>query len=172
MKTSIVVGVGLLALLGAAMADAQMVRWDRVEGIGAVDAVDIWVGPIQASRGRTIGEGRVMLNLKNGFLSFVVKGLTNGNQYDNGPIGAPWFPGAPEPLIGTVVCDSTERIASVSWVGTPNVLFDAAGNGKYEGFVDVPQACKDRPEETVFLLRHPNRPGNKFVAYGAGRTIQ
>jgi len=172
MRTITAIGVGLLGLLGSAMANAQMVRWDRVEGLGATDVSDIWVGPIQATRGRTVGDGRVMLNLENGFLSFAVKGLTNGNQYSNGPIGAPWYSGTPENLIGTVVCDSTQRFGPATWVDTPYVAFDASGNGKYEGFIDVPQACKERPDEMVFLLRHADRPGNKFVAYGAGRTIQ
>lgn len=172
MRTIIAIAVGLLCMFVYATADAQMVRWDRVEGIGAADFSNIWVGPIQASRGRTVGNGRVMLNLENGFLSFAVKGLSNGNQYANGPIGAPWYPGVPEKLMGTVVCDSTQRFAPATWVDTPFVAFDASGGGRYQGFMDVPQSCKDRPEEMVFLLRHADRPGNKFVAYGSGRTIK
>jgi hypothetical protein len=172
MRTFIAVVAGLAGLLGSAMADAQVVRWGRVEGLGAADYSTIWVGPIQASRGRTVGDGRVMLNLETGFLSFTVTGLTNGNHYDNAPIGAPWYPGTAEQLIGTVMCDSTQRFAPATWVDTLNVAFDARGNGKFEGFVGLPQQCKDRPAELVFLLRHADRPGNKFVAYGAGRTIQ
>ena len=169
MKTTLVdAAFGILALSGSTTATAQIIRWDRVEGFGAADYSGIFVGPIQASRPRTAGEGRVILDLKSGFLWFTVKGLTNGNQYDNGPLGAPW---GPELLMGTLVCDSTQRSAPATWVDTPNVAFDANGDGRFAGVVAVPAACKERPQEMVFLLRHPDRPGQRFVAYGAGRRI-
>jgi hypothetical protein len=169
----LVAAAGLLAFAGAASAMDQIVRWTRVEGLGAADAAAIYVGPFGASRGRTVGDGSVMLNLNTGFLSFTVRGLANGKQYDNGPLGAPYLPpnDEAEPFIGTVVCDSTERWGTITYVDTEPVSFDADGNGKFVGFVAVPAACRERPEETVFLLRHFGFNW-KFVAYGAGRTIR
>jgi len=166
---NIFLAIGAMFLCGTAWADGSMVRWDRIEGFGAADVSQIYVGPIEASRPRTVGSGRATVNLRTGFLSFVVKGLSNGNQYGNGPLGAPW---GPESLMGTLVCDSTQRYAPATWVDSPPVAFDASGSGRFEGFVDVPEACRERPDEMVFLLRHADRPGNRFVAYGAGRTIQ
>jgi hypothetical protein len=169
------VGAVLFAFFGSQVADAQIVRWDRVEGFGAADTSAIAVGPIFASRGRTVGTGRVMLNLKTGFFSFAIQGMTNGKPYDNGPLGAPWSPGSEYPLMGTVVCDSTQRFSAATWVDSQPVAFNEDGDGRFEGFVDVPQACKDRPMEMVFLVRHarPDSPlYGRFVAYGAGRTIR
>ncbi|MBS0395230.1 MAG: hypothetical protein JSR54_11425 [Proteobacteria bacterium] len=170
MKTRVIAAAfGLFALASVTCAHAQIVHWDRVEGFGAADVSAIFVGPIQASRPRTVGAGTVVANLDTGFLWFAVRGMTNGNQYDNGPLGAGW---GVELMIGTLVCDSTQRFAPATWVDTPSVRFDANGDGRFAGLVVVPAACKQRPEEMVFLLRHFDRPGQRFVAYGAGRRIE
>lgn len=160
--------VGLLTFAGSAWADGPIVRWDRVEGFGAVDWTQIHVGPIWASRGRTVGGGTVMLNLKTGFLSFSIRGMSNANQYANGPLGA----AAGGLWMGTVVCDSTERFGPFAFVDSEAILLKD-GTGSFQGFVVLPEGCKQRPEEMVFLIRHAN-PGplyGGFVAFGAGRHI-
>jgi len=160
--------VGLFVFISSAWAEAPTVRWDRVEGLGAVDWTQIHVGPIWASRGRTVGAGNVMLNLKTGFLSFRIEGMSNGNQYANGPLGA----SGSGLLMGTVVCDSTERFGPFAFVDSEAILVNE-GTGSYQGFVLLPEGCKQRPEEMVFLIRHAN-PGplyGGFVAFGAGRHI-
>jgi hypothetical protein len=161
--------IGLLVSWGSASAAGSVVTWTRIEGFGAADVTQIHIGPIYASRPRTVGAGFAALNLNTGYLWFFVKAMSNGNQYDNAPLGAPW---PTDVLWGTVVCDSTERFASATWVDTPDIAFTADGDGRFAGLVSLPTACTERPEEIVFLLRHSNRPGNRFIAYGAGRIIR
>jgi hypothetical protein len=112
-----------------------------------------------------------MLNLRSGFLSFQVEGLSNAAHFTNGPLGSMT---AQANFIGTVVCDSTERYGLMQYVDTPPFAL-IQGTGAFEGFVEIPEACEQRPEETVFLVRHYN-PGaaidGLYAAYGAGRTIK
>lgn len=164
----VAVVVGLFAFMSSAWAETPIVRWDRIEGFGAVDTTQIHVGPIGASRGRTVGAGRVMVNLKTGFLSFTIEGMSNGNQYANGPLGA----SAGGMFMGTVVCDSTERFGPFAFVDSEAILLNE-GTGSYQGFLVLPEGCKQRPGEMVFLIRHAN-PGSLYggiVAFGAGRYI-
>jgi len=162
---------------GVAWADGPTVRWDRMEasflqadenGCVGGEASGVYICP---GRVRTVGGGRAMLNLNTGFLSFRVEGLANAGHFTNGPLGTMT---AKANFIGTVVCDSTERYGLMQYADTvPMALLE--GTGSFRGFVDIPEACRQRPEETVFLVRHYN-PGagidGLYVAYGAGRTIQ
>jgi hypothetical protein len=162
--------VGLLTATSPAWADGGIVRWDRVEGFGAADTSAIMVGQFNAARGRTVGSGRVIVNLNNGFLSFRIDGLSNGKQYSNGPLGAPWTAG--EMLVGTVVCDSTQRFGAFAYADSTPIAFDANGDGAFNGFLQLPAGCRERPEEMAFLLRHYGGGPSGFVAYGAGRSIR
>jgi hypothetical protein len=62
----------------------------------------------------------------------------------------------------------------MQYVDTPPIWF-VNGGGSFAGVVDLPDGCKERPDETVFLVRHYN-PGavidGLYVAFGAGRTIR
>jgi hypothetical protein len=62
----------------------------------------------------------------------------------------------------------------MEYVDTPPVEF-IDGSGSFVGVVALPDGCKERPEETVFLLRIYN-PGlgtdGLYIAFGAGRTIR
>lgn len=169
-QMQISLAAGLLGVAGAAAAAGHVVEWGRVEGFGAADTTLMHVGPFNAAHGRTVGSGHVLLNLDTGRLTFRVDGLTNGDHYNNGPLGAPWTAG--DVLVGTVVCDSTERFGAMSWADSTPVAFDAHGNGTFRGAVRLPGACRDRPEEIVFLLRYSGSAPTGFVAYGAGRVIR
>jgi hypothetical protein len=162
--------VGMLAC-GVAWADGQMIRWDRMEASFLQADESGCVGDICPGRVRTVGGGRVMINLNTGFLSFKVEGLSNAAQFPNGVLGSMTEQAN---FIGTVVCDSTARYGFFAFVDTPPIVL-AQGSGAFEGFVDLPEGCKQRPEETVFLVRHYN-PGSAidglYVAYGAGRRIR
>ena len=170
----------LAALLacGAALADGSVIRWDRFEGAhfqaddngcvgGTSSAVYICPG-----RPRSSGPGHAILNLGTGFLTFRVTGISNAAHYPNGVLGGPAASGGT--FIGTVVCHSTERYGIMEYVDTPPIWFLGAG-GSFAGFVALPDGCKERPDETVFLVRHYN-PGagidGLYVAFGAGRTIR
>jgi hypothetical protein len=158
---------------GSTVADeGPIVVWDRVEGIVAAEVSPITVGPFVASlRWRSSGDGRVMLNLGNGLLSFWVDGVSWANHYANAPLGSPTaLPGVS--WLGTVVCDSTERFGPAVSVDTP-VLDVANGSTRFEGFVQLPEACALRPSEIVFLIRHgPGPQEGTFLLYGAERTIR
>jgi hypothetical protein len=180
---AIVTGIvlAILSVAGGARADGAGpwggvfgpgVRWDRIEGtIVMPDGSGMSVGPMLGSaRYRVAGEGKVVLYLQSGFLFVRVEGLSWGLHYQNGPLGA----SVTGDFVGTVVCDSTQRFGFLVSVDTP-VLQLKQGAVTYAGVVALPQACRDRPEEIVFLLRHV-MPGNPvldgtFVAYGAGRVV-
>jgi len=163
-------GLALTAFSGAVLADGPIVRWDRVEGVLADQGV-VSVGPIMNSgRWRSTGEGRVQLNLKTGFLSVKVSGTSCAQHYDNCPLGSPTGAGR----IATVVCNSTERFGPITWVNTP-VVAAATDSFVYRGFLDLPPACREHPEDLVFLLRHPEDLApffGSFTLYGAERVIQ
>lgn len=164
----------LLSLAGSAWAGPSIVRWDRVEGVIGADLTEVRVGPIVASpRWRTAGSGRVQLNLRTGFLSVRVTGTSWANHYPNGPLGSP-TPAAGGLQIATVVCNSTERFGPIIWVNTPTIQSEGGGF-VYQGFLDLPAACRDYPEELVFLIRHPEAAPpffGSFILYGAERSIQ
>jgi len=177
-------GVLVLGLVAPALAPADgltsrggpVVSWDRIEGtIILPDESPMQVGPYFAAslRFRIGGEGNVVLYTSSGYLFMYVKGLSWGNHYNNGPLGA----GMSGTFVGTVVCDSIPAdTASYQSADTP--VFELnQGSGFFVGVLNLPQACRDEPEKIVFLLRHdpgmsnPNLAG-KFVAYGAGRTVR
>jgi hypothetical protein len=162
----------LMSLVGTAWADPPIVRWDRVEGVIGADLTEVSVGPILASgRWRSTGAGRVELNLKTGFLSVRVSGISCAKHYGNCPLGSMSPRGGG---IATVVCNSTERLGPITWVNTPPVVSEA-GSFVYRGFLDLPAACRDYPEDLVFLIRHPEDVPpffGAFMLYGAERTIQ
>ena len=171
-----------LAVPAPALADGVTIRggpivsWDRIEGtIILPDETAMQVGPFFASslRFRVGGEGNVVLYAGNGVLFVNVRGLSWGNHYNNGPLGA----GMSGTFVGTVVCDSIpEGTATYQSVDTPKFELNQ-GAAYFVGVLNLPQACKDEPEKIVFLLRHdpdmsnPNIAG-KFVAFGAGRIVR
>jgi hypothetical protein len=122
----------------------------------------------------------VVLNFASGFLFFTVEGLSNGSHYPGQVFASPASSRplggvtASLTLIGTIVCDSTEQFGvPMQFVDTAPLVF-TNGNGAYKGYVVVPEGCKTRPEETVFLLRiaTPGSPSyGAYVAYGAGRRF-
>ena len=173
MKTILfAVAVALLAFTSPASADGPVIRWARIQGV-THEATGIEVAGIPtSSRGVTVGSGSAMLNLKSGFLSFDVTGISYDRHYpETGrPIGT--YPSGARMV--TIVCDSTGYFG-------PTEVVDSApfpevdGNATYRGFISVPQGCRDRPDQIVLLLRLPVGPGNLsgvFLAYGAARSIQ
>jgi len=182
MKQALLGIVALMTVAGSARANgaggwggifAPVVSWDRLEGTFVLpDGSGMTVGPIQGSaRYRVAGQGKIVLYLDSGFLYIRVDGLSWGLQYPNAPLGS----GLSGEFEGTVVCDSTGRFGPVVWADTP--AFELSqGASLFAGVVALPQACRDRPEEIVFLLRHadPANPAlyGTFVAYGAGRVIR
>jgi len=168
------IAFGLMGLfVNVAAADGPMVRWDRVEGFVATDLASYTIGPwVVSPRWRSTGGGRVMLNLETGFISIRIAGVSWANHYGNAPIGSPTpLPGVQ--VKGTVACDSTTRYGDFSYVDTP-LLAAMEGDLFFEGWLDLPAACRERPAELIFLVRQagPGGQAETILLYGAGRTIQ
>ena len=168
MRKSLLALAALLAC-SPAWADGSIIKWNRFEGVHFQDT-DYSAcigGVICPGRPRTSGPGQAILNLEKGLLTFRVTGISNAAPYSNGVLGGP--AAGPGDFIGTVVCDSTERYGVMDFVDTPAVWF-VDGAGSFSGFVAVPDGCKERPEETVFLVRRIS--DGTYIAFGAGRTIR
>lgn len=162
----------LLAFSVPADAGPRLVRWDRVEGVIGADYMPVQVGPFAASgRWRTTGSGRAILDLGTGFLSVNVTGISVANHYDNGPLGSPTPPSAGTVIL-TVVCNSTERFGPITWADA--TVSGGVGSLSWQGFLNLPTACADHPEELVFLVRHREGPPHygAFMLYGAERSIR
>lgn len=153
-----------------------VVSWDRMEGtIILPDGSPMQVGPYFAAslRFRVGGDGGAFLYLNSGYFILNIRGLSWGNHYDNGPLGA----GMNGTFVGTVVCDSIPA-ASATYQSADTPKFELnQGFAYFVGILDIPQSCKDEPEKIVFLLRHDPDMANanlagKFVAYGAGRVVR
>lgn len=164
--------VAALLACGSVWADGPIIKWDRLEGVHFQAADYGCIGDVICpGRPRTSGPGQAILNLRNGSLTFRVTGISNAASYPNGVLGGPAASGGT--FIGTVVCHSTQRYGLMEYVDTPPIWF-LNGDGSFAGFVAVPNGCKERPEETVFLIRHYSSVGGGglYIAFGAGRTIR
>lgn len=162
----------LAAISSPVLADGTIVRWDRVEGVVGADYMPVHVGPFAATgRWRSTGSGQVVLNLGTGFLSVRVTGISVANHYTNAPLGSP-SPSNPGNLLATVVCNSTERYGPITWADA--TVFAKAGSISWQGFLNLPAACVDNPEELVFLVRHLEEAPffGDFMLYGSGRSIR
>lgn len=164
--------LALAALSSPVFADGTIVHWDRVEGVVGASYMPVQVGPFAATgRWRTTGSGQVILNLRTGFLSVRVTGISVANHYDNAPLGSP-SPTIVGNAIVTVVCNSTERYGPITWADA--TVVGGAGSFRWQGFLNLPTACVDNPEELVFLVRHVEGPPffGGFMLYGAERSIR
>ena len=169
--TRIFTVLGALLACGTAWADGPIVRWDRIEGVSH-DAVGTEVAGIASTtRGVTVGSGTAMFNLRTGFLFVQVKGIAYDRHYPANarPIGT--YPGGLR--MATIVCDSTGMFGTPVIVDTPAVQV-TDGDLSYTGFVPVPLACSDRPDQIVLLIRiaGPGMQYGHFFAYGAAPAFQ
>ena len=169
--------VALLTFASSAGANSTVggpvIEWNRIEGVIGADITPIAVGPILAStRWRTTGTGVARIDLSTGHLSFRLKGASAAQNYPNQALGAP-SPAAGTVMMGTVVCNSTERFGPIEWADTP-WLTSPGGGFSFQGFINLPASCRDHPEEVVFLIRHPETAPHygAFNFYGADRTIR
>jgi hypothetical protein len=178
-RTLITAAVALLAFTGSATADSLIIRWDSVAGKSQDGVVIDVAGILSSSRSFVTSGGRVTFNLNTGFIKIQVKGLSHGNHYPTGasgpqPLGA-YIGSLNNTKIGTIVCNSTGMGGVAPGTVDTAVFVLNNGTGSYQGFVDVPDGCRQYPEDTVFLLRTPLDSvslAGRFQAYGTDRTIQ
>ena len=170
--------VGLLTFASSAWADGPIVRWNRIEGVLPPTGSPMVIGDqgnkIQShTQLVTAGNGRAMVNLETGFVSFQVEGLAFSNTMTSGPIGAL---GSSLSVMGTVVCNAGKHASPwvIDYADTETVYLDF-GTGSFQGFVAIPPMCLEKPDQIAFLIRRPLDasilPGS-FIAFGAGRTLQ
>jgi len=169
--------VALLTFASSAWAGGTVggpvIQWNRIEGVIGADLTPIAVGPILAStRWRTTGTGMARIDLSTGHLSFRLKGASAAQNYPGTALGAP-SPAAGMVMMGTVVCNSTQRFGPIEWADTP-WLTSPGGAFSFQGFINLPASCRDYPEDVVFLIRHPETAPHygAFNFYGADRTIR
>jgi len=145
----------LLALMIAAPAAADSVRWRTI--IGIIQAGNV-VGNITGGGQpwSTLG-GRARVDLAAGQVSFEVEGLVlaGGNT-----IGTP---GAVNLVKGTVLCDPGGANVTIDTVLVP---LSPQGDAEFSGSVGpIPSTCT--PANVVFLVRIA---ANRWIANGAVRS--
>ena len=171
--------VGLLTFASSAWADGPIVRWDRIEGVlpphgGPVMVIGDQEGNKIESHPTmwTADEGRAMVNLETGFVSFQVAGLVFADTWTTNAIGS----SGNLTVMGTVVCNAGTQPSPwvIAFADTAEVVMES-GTASFSGFVAIPQMCLDRPDRIAFLIRRPANVAKCplcFIAYGAGRTMQ
>ena len=150
---------GRLAISGG---EANVVRWDGIDGVITALNVDNPVGNIHSGTFPwSAGSGQALVNLKTGATSFQVEGLVI-----NGAI----FSGTPGPITmvtGTLVCDAGTPTETA--FDTPSVPLDAQGDANFSGQLSgVPTTGCGNP---IFLIRIADLPGatGLWIATGADR---
>jgi len=174
------VAAGLLGFAGAALAQSTIVRWDAIVGVRGYGIEDpthpqMTVAGIRAS----------LLHMVGGRLGHAQpEDRTCGDRRSQHLPGGGHRPGAARCACwarrerkGIFVCDARGINGQTAVVATGGFLLDATGSINYRGTVTVPQACRDYPEETVFLMGAvpPESPPDfvpiNYFAFGAARKL-
>ena len=175
--------------LNAATAQAQEVRWERIEGVvpgfgqpsGQLFDV-VGSGPFQAGSGLgsvrgaapwNTTEGEAKVDLGNGDVEFEVKGLvlSVGSVPAAGFTGIPiGTPGTVTQVKGTLVCDTngsaSSPVGNSVLVDTDTVPLSAQGDAEFSGNVgSLPSVCLAE-SDIAFLIR---LPASRYIAFGAVR---
>ena len=166
--------VGLLTFTGSAWAGGPIVRWDQVVGnTGSEgDSINLIVAGIPASQNWFfVSGGRVMLNLKSGFVSIKIDGISVANHRPGtaNVLGSSLASSAK----GLIVCNSSERYGTPTGIPTDEFVFDD-GDVSYSGVLALTEDCRQHPEDLVFLLQLKRLNGtySAWHAFGADRHIQ
>ncbi|HTY56248.1 MAG TPA: hypothetical protein VMB26_13655 [Candidatus Binataceae bacterium] len=162
-----------LTAVSASSAQAQLLEWHRIFGIPeAFNVVGSGTGAVTGGAPWVTSSGHAIINLKNGKVSFEVKGLVlavggNATAMLSGlQIGTP--AGVTE-VEGTVVCNvsgATNGGNSVL-VNTTAVPLSETGNASFSGNVGpFPSACST--SDIAFLIRivDPTAFGGLWIAAG------
>jgi len=166
--------VGLLTFAGSAWADGPIVRWDQVVGNTGTEADSpnlIIAGTLSSPRWFLVSGGRVMLNLRTGFVSIKIDGISRAHH----------IPGSANVMgssvssdaRGLIVCNSSERYGTPTVIPTDEfVVVD--GDVSYNGVLALTEDCRQQPDEVVFLLQLKRGDGtySTWHAFGADRHVQ
>ncbi len=160
------VAVLTLAALVPAVAEAQTIRWQDVEGLiiqpGGNSPVGSGTGTVNSGGNPwTTRGGEAVVNLRNGHVDFTVQGLVLAAGNDIGT------PDGITTVKGTLVCDTNGSAGggNSTLVDTALVPLSAQGDAQFSGFVVVPEACFE--PDIAFLVRIA---AGRWIANGAVRT--
>lgn len=157
--------------------EGPIVKWQRIEGLSIGNQpLNIVAGVSSVGFEWSATKGWAQVNLQNGFLKFMVKGLVLSAQPAGVPnpaglvIGVP-SPGATE-VKGTIVCNAAEPFpyANVVLVDSEAVPFSPTGDAHFSGKIELPTVCDDM----AFLVRVANAGPitDLWIAHGAVRTLK
>jgi hypothetical protein len=141
--------------------EGNTARWQTIIGIISAGNV-VGTGTTTAVQGGgqpwSTSGGHAEVDLRNGRINFVVRGLVfaGGNS-----IGTP---GAVTQVKGTLVCDTNGSLGGASvLVDTPLVPLDESGDARFSGDLgSLPGACSE--PDIAFLVRVP---AGRWIANGA-----
>lgn len=168
---------GLLVFAGSAAAQTTIVRWDAIVGVRTpnLPAQQFTVAGIPAGCCVWSEGGRVTLNLMTGQVAIDARDVSRAFASGPAAMGAPVGPGRERK--GMFVCDARGIFGQTTVVGTESFTLDDNGSVNYRGFISVPLACREHPEETVFLLGTlgpnpaPDDLPAAYFAFGAARKL-
>jgi hypothetical protein len=154
------------------VAAAQALRWKTILGITQTgDIVGGGTGQVVGGAPWATAGGSVNVNLKNGNVTFDVKGLilAVGSVPSLGIFGVPiGSPGPVTQVKGTLVCD-VEGANSID-IDTPATTLDAQGNAHFSGtFTSALSPLCSNGSDDAFLIRivEPSNFANAWIAFGA-----
>ena len=165
--------VALLSLAGSAWADGAVVRWNAIVGVQGSegDSVNMAVANFTPAANWTwVDSGFVTLNLNTGQFKIVMRYVSwaANNPAASEPIGSV-LGGANFARRGRFVCDAIGHFGDTQVVETDVFYLDKSGSASVQGSVDLPQICRDHPEQMAFLVGGAN--SDRYFAYGVGKMV-
>jgi hypothetical protein len=169
---AVVIGLGLLP--ATAQADGSgggtRVRWERIVGIVVPEGV-VGGEVVGTPAPWTVTAGGAEVNLQDGQLQFVVRGLVLADDPSFTNLGTR---GLVTGVKGTLVCNDTAP-GLPELVDSETVTLSLQGNAVFRGDVFLPPSCVDEPEDMVFLIRiaegEPSFLIDRWNAFGAVRIV-
>jgi len=165
--------VVLLGLASSALADGAVVRWNGIVGVHGSedDSVNMAVAYFTpAANWIWVDSGFVTLNLTTGQFKIVMRYVSwaANNPAVTDPIGSV-LGGASFSRRGRFVCDAIGHYGDTQVVETDAFYLDKTGSASVQGSVDLPQICRDHPDQIAFLFGGAN--SDRYVAYGVGKVV-
>jgi len=172
-----IAATGLLAFAASAAAQTTIVRWDAIVGIRTpnLPAQQFTVAGIPPGCCVWSEGGRVTLNLRTGHVAIDARDISRAIATGPSAMGAPVGPGRDRKAM--FVCDARGIFGQTTVVATESFTLDETGSVNYRGFVSVPFACVEHPEETAFLMGTlgpdpaPDDLPAAYFAFGAARKL-
>jgi hypothetical protein len=175
----IAAAAAFLALSGLAWADGPnsqwhvdkgpIVRWNAIVGTHGNDpgfSPELRVANIEpGSFWVWVESGTATLDLASGRVAIDMRYASIASSNANTPLGSRM--GSFQQRAGIFVCDATATSGDV--VLTEPLYLDDTASLHYRGSVVLPDSCRERPDQIVFLLG--NIAGTRYFAFGAAQGL-